>query len=52
MLSDQFTSPTYVPNLSKMLIEISERHLDWNYFMLQVQQKYQGMKWLEWYQIN
>ena len=28
VLSDQFTSPTYVPNLSKMLIEISERHLD------------------------
>ena len=27
VLSDQFTSPTYVPNLSKMLIEISERHL-------------------------
>ena len=25
---DQFTSPTYVPNLSKMLIEISERHLN------------------------
>ena len=28
VLSDQFTSPTYVPNLSKMLIEISERHLN------------------------
>ena len=28
VLSDQFTSPTYVPHLSKMLIEISERHLN------------------------
>jgi len=28
VLSDQFTSPTYVLNLSKMLIEISERHLN------------------------
>jgi len=28
VLTDQFTSPTYVPNLSKMLIEISERHLN------------------------
>jgi len=28
VLSDQYTSPTYVPNLSKMLIEISERHLN------------------------
>jgi len=28
VLSDQFTSPTYVPNLSKMLVEISERHLN------------------------
>ena len=28
VLSDQFTSPTYVPNLSRMLIEISERHLN------------------------
>jgi dTDP-4-dehydrorhamnose reductase len=28
VLYDQFTSPTYVPNLSKMLIEISERHLN------------------------
>ena len=28
VLSDQFTSPTYVPNLSKMIIEISERHLN------------------------
>ena len=27
VLIDQFTSPTYVPNLSKMLIEISERQL-------------------------
>ena len=27
VLTDQFTSPTYVPNLSRMLIEISERHL-------------------------
>lgn len=27
VLVDQFTSPTYVPNLSKMLIEISERQL-------------------------
>ena len=28
VLSDQFTSPTYIPNLSRMLIEISERHLN------------------------
>jgi len=27
VLTDQFTSPTYVPSLSRMLIEISERHL-------------------------
>ena len=27
VLIDQFTSPTYVPNLSRMLIEISERHI-------------------------
>jgi dTDP-4-dehydrorhamnose reductase len=27
VLTDQFTSPTYVPNLSKMLIEIATRHL-------------------------
>jgi len=27
ILTDQFTSPTYVPSLSRMLIEISERHL-------------------------
>jgi len=27
VLSDQFTSPTYVPNLSKMLIEIATRQL-------------------------
>jgi len=27
VLTDQFTSPTYVPNLSRMLIEISERHI-------------------------
>jgi len=27
VLVDQFTSPTFVPNLSKMLIEISERQL-------------------------
>lgn len=27
VLVDQFTSPTYVPNLSKMLIEISEKQL-------------------------
>ena len=27
VLVDQFTSPTYAPNLSKMLIEISERQL-------------------------
>ena len=27
VLIDQFTSPTYVPSLSRMLIEISERHL-------------------------
>ncbi|MCH6586096.1 MAG: dTDP-4-dehydrorhamnose reductase [Thaumarchaeota archaeon] len=27
VLVDQFTSPTYTPNLSKMLIEISERQL-------------------------
>lgn len=26
-IKDQFTSPTYVPNLSKMLIEISERQV-------------------------
>ena len=28
VLTDQFTSPTYVPSLSRMLIEISERHLN------------------------
>jgi len=28
ILTDQFTSPTYVPSLSRMLIEISERHLN------------------------
>ena len=27
VLIDQFTSPTYIPNLSRMLIEISERHI-------------------------
>ena len=27
VLTDQFTSPTYVPNLSRMLIEISERRI-------------------------
>ena len=27
VLTDQFTSPTYVPSISRMLIEISERHL-------------------------
>jgi len=27
VLTDQFTSPTYVPSLSRMLIEISERHI-------------------------
>ena len=27
VLVDQFTSPTYVPNLSKMLIEISEKQI-------------------------
>ena len=27
VLTDQFTSPTYVPSLSRILIEISERHL-------------------------
>lgn len=28
ILEDQFTSPTYIPNLSKMLIEISEREIN------------------------
>ena len=27
VLVDQFTSPTYVPNLSKMLIEIAKRQI-------------------------
>ena len=27
VLTDQFTSPTYIPNLSRMLIEISERRI-------------------------
>ena len=27
VLSDQFTSPKYIPNLSRMLIEISERRI-------------------------
>jgi len=27
VLVDQFTSPTYVPNLSKMLIEVATRHI-------------------------
>ena len=28
ILIDQFTSPTYVPNLSKMLIEVSTRNIN------------------------
>ena len=28
VLTDQFTSPTYVPNLSKMLIEVSTRNIN------------------------
>ena len=27
ILSDQFTSPTYIPSLSRMLIEISKKHI-------------------------